>query len=96
MIATGLAIVGLAVAVAVALLVALPVFRLPPPTGPHSIGTVVYHWTDEDRAEIFITDAAARREMIVQIWYPATEPPVTQPAPYVQAADALWAAQARL
>lgn len=93
-IATGLAFVGLAVSVALS--VALPVFRLPPPTGPYSIGTVVYHWTDEDRAEVFSTNSAARREMIVQIWYPATEPLVTQPAPYVQAADALWAAQARL
>ncbi len=26
---------------------ALPVFRLPPPTGPYSIGSVVCHWTDK-------------------------------------------------
>ena len=94
LIATGLATLGLAVAVALSM--ALPVFRFPLPTGPWAIGAAVYHWTDPGRAEIFSADPVAPREVMAQIWYTATEPLVTEPAPYVQDAAALWAAQARL
>ena len=87
LIATGLATLGLAVSVALS--VALPVFRFPLPTGPCAIGAAVYHWTDPGRAEIFSADPVAPREVMAQIWYPATEPLVTEPAPYVQDTAAL-------
>ena len=93
-IAVGLGFLGLAISVVLPL--ALPVFRFPPPAGPYAIGTVVLHWTDPDRAEVFSADSAARRELMVQIWYPGTEQLGKGPTPYVQDAAALWAAQARL
>jgi predicted dienelactone hydrolase len=49
----------------------LPVFSLPMPTGPNRIGTVTLHWTDSARRETFAEDPRARRELMVQIWYPA-------------------------
>src|SRR6266542_2352826 len=72
-----------------------PVFTFPPPTGPYAIGTVTYHWVDEDRPEIFAADADARRELLVQVWYPAKETPASPRAPYMPEADAVAPALAR-
>lgn len=83
----GLGVVALAVATALPLLV--PVFSFPKPTGPAAIGTLTYHLVDSDRPEVFTGDPADRRELMVQVWYPA-EPDSTAPrAPYVQEAAAL-------
>ncbi len=94
----------LALAIFIALPILLPVFQFPSPAGPHAIGTLTYHFIDFNRAEIFSTNASARRELMVQIWYPAkaTEPsPPSSPsrlprAPYVQNADALAKELSRL
>lgn len=93
---------GLTLAIFVALPIMLPVFHFPSPDGPYAIGTLTYHWADTDRTDIFSTDASARRELMVQIWYPAmaAEPlPSASPsprAPYVQNASALAKALSRL
>ena len=101
--AAGLGLLGLAVFIALPKI--LPVFFFPNPSGSHAIGTLTYHWVDSGRAEIFSTDANRRRELMVQIWYPAkVEKAVTSPslpmpslfAPYVQNADALANALSRL
>jgi predicted dienelactone hydrolase len=60
---------------AVTLPVILPVPVLPTPPGPYAIGSVIYDWTDASRAETYSSDPNAKREIMVQIWYPA------QPAP---------------
>ena len=75
--------VGL-IALSWSLPLAFPVFRLPPLTGPHSIGTLTYHWTDADRPEIFTAKPQDRREVMVQIWYPAKSNSSAQRAPYLQ------------
>lgn len=49
----------------------LPVPRLPTPPGPYAIGSVLYDWTDTTRAETYSSDPNAKRELMVQIWYPA-------------------------
>ncbi|MGB3786915.1 MAG: hypothetical protein WA949_02820, partial [Phormidesmis sp.] len=67
--AIGLGILGLTVSVV--LPIALPVFRFPYPSGSYKIGTLTYHWVDTNRPEVFSTDPNARRELMVQIWYPA-------------------------
>ncbi|PZG12506.1 carboxylic ester hydrolase [Nonomuraea aridisoli] len=72
---------GLAVAVALPLV--LPVFRFPRPSGPYGIGTLTYHWTD-DRPELLGPDPAARRELMVQIWYPARPDPSAPRVRYVE------------
>lgn len=91
-------LVGLAagLAFAIALPLVLPVFRFPHPSGPYQVGTLTYHWVDADRPEIFAADANARRELMVQIWYPAKGDPAAPRAPYLPDADALTAAFARV
>jgi predicted dienelactone hydrolase len=83
----GLGLLGLAVSLAVP--VAAPVFRLPEPTGHYAIGTTTYHWVDTRRAEMFTADPADRREIMVQIWYPAEENRLAERAPYVSDARTL-------
>lgn len=92
-------VVGLGVlwlAVSSVLPILLPVFRFPRPGGPYHIGTLTYHWVDADRQEIFSLDPNARRELMVQIWYPAMAGISSPRAPYVQDADAVTSALARL
>jgi hypothetical protein len=57
------------------------VFRFPHPTGRHGIGTLTYHWVDADRPEAFTADPDDRRELMVQLWYPATPDPAAPHAP---------------
>ncbi len=92
-----LCVVGLSISIALPIM--LPVFRFPHPGGPYEIGTLTYHWVDASRQEVFSTDPKARRELMVQIWYPAKGDLSTPPpprAPYVQDGNALAAALARL
>jgi len=63
---------------------AFPVIRFPAPTGPYAIGTVTYHWIDANRAEIFTADPDDRRELMVQIWYPARANASARRAPYIE------------
>ena len=94
----GLCVITLVILVA--LPIVQPVFHFPKPAGPYAIGTLTYHLTDSNRAEIFSADASWRRELMAQIWYPAKpakqlpSPPLR--APYVQHADALANALSRL
>jgi len=92
--AIGLGVLGLAISVALPMV--LPVFRFPHPSGPYEIGTLTYHWVDADRPEVFTADPSDRRELMVQIWYPAEEDPSSPRAPYIQDADAVMSAFARL
>ena len=87
---------ALAIIVAIASSVLLPVFRFKEPTGPYDIGTVTYHWVDGLRSEVFSSDPNTRRELMVQFWYPIKKRSALPLAPYVENADALSAAQARL
>jgi hypothetical protein len=91
-----LALVAVGLVLAVIPPTVLPVFRFPPPSGPYAIGTSTHHWVDSDRPEIFTADPDDRRELMVQIWYPATDDPSASRAPYVDDAEALAPALARL
>jgi hypothetical protein len=51
--------------------VLFPVFSFPKPIGPYGIGTASFHWVDSGRQEVFSTNPKERRELMVQIWYPA-------------------------
>jgi predicted dienelactone hydrolase len=89
---------ALALTILVALSIMLPVFHFPSPGGPYAIGTLTYHLVDTKRADVFSTDASARRELVVQIWYPAKsgESSPSPRAPYVENASALAKALSRL
>ena len=77
----GVGLLFLAVAFALPLL--FPIFRLPRPSGPYRVGTVTYHWLDAGRDETFTDDPADRRELMVQVWYPAERVPGAKRAPYL-------------
>ena len=79
--AIGLGVLGLVVSIV--LPIVLPVFRLPEPSGSYAIGTLTYHWVDNASPEIFTDDPNDRRELMVQIWYPAGGNPSSPRAPYV-------------
>lgn len=85
----GTALGGVGLVVSAVPPILLPVFRLPRPTGPYAIGTLTYHWVDTARSEVFAPDPNDRREVMVQIWYPAKENPSSPRAPYVPDGGAL-------
>lgn len=71
--------------VAAALPVLLPVPRPLPPTGPYDVGTAVYHLTDSSRDEFYTDNPTDKRELMVQVWYPAQPPlPGTKPVRYLE------------
>lgn len=92
----GLGLSVLALALTSALPLIFPVFQFPQPSGPYAIGTLTYHWVDPQRPEVFTADPGARRELMVQIWYPARAGAASAQTPYLQNPDALTAALARL
>jgi len=63
---------------------------LPAPTGRYAIGRVEFDWTDSSRTETLAAEAGARRELVVELWYPADAGSRGQgPADYVPHAEAL-------
>jgi dienelactone hydrolase len=47
-----------------------PTIRLPAPTGPNAVGTATFHWIDWRRREP--SSPVSPRELVGQLWYPAT------------------------
>jgi predicted dienelactone hydrolase len=60
----------------------LPVFNLPVPDGPYAIGTTGQTFIDPARAEYFTSDPDDRRQVPVQVWYPAETPTEQRPVGY--------------
>ena len=89
----GLGALGLIFAAGLPILV--PVFRFARPTGPYAIGTVTYNWVDASRSEAFGTDPSERRQLLVQIWYPAQANRSAPRTLYMPDADAVTAVLAR-
>jgi hypothetical protein len=71
---------------AIGLCVLMPVFKLPAPTGPYKVGTQTRHLIDETRTDPFSERPRGRRELVVQIWYPADANSRGPFAPYREAA----------
>ncbi|AKG36268.1 alpha/beta hydrolase family protein [Paenibacillus durus] len=53
------------------LAVSLPVFDLPKPGGADTVGTATFDWIDGNREETLTADPGDKRELVVQVWYPA-------------------------
>jgi predicted dienelactone hydrolase len=83
-----------ALALAFALPAALPVFALPAPAGPYAVGTTYLDLVDTARPETFTADPQDRRELLVQIWYPAAPVARGQPVAYLERPRAVVAAAA--
>lgn len=69
--AAGHCLIALMLATTGALLYLFPLFKLPEPTGNHKIGTQTFHFIDDKREELFAEAPGGKRELMVQIWYPA-------------------------
>ena len=78
----GMLVVGLTLGGLALLTASVPV--LPAPSGPHSVGSVVFRWTDHKRSETFTPDPADRRQVIAQAWYP-TDETTGRAVPYFEA-----------
>jgi predicted dienelactone hydrolase len=50
---------------------ALPVFKLPKPTGSYDVGINYFHLVDENRKDPFLDKSTKKRELMVKIYYPA-------------------------
>ena len=57
--------------------------ELPKPGGAYVVGTVIYNWIDASRADIVSAAPDDKRQLVVQIWYPAEVKPDLQTAPYM-------------
>jgi dienelactone hydrolase len=56
--------------------------QLPDLTGPYQVGTVVRQLVDRARPDPYADDPTLRRELLVQLWYPARPQPGALPALY--------------
>jgi len=50
---------------------ALPMFKLPAPTGRYAVGTTIVYLVDNSRIEDAAPASGRKRELMVQLWYPA-------------------------
>ncbi len=91
---SGLGVLMLVISIALPILV--PIFHFSKPTGSYAIGTLTYHWVDSSRPELFTTDPNDHRELMAQVWYPAKNELAAARAPYIQDADVVTPALARL
>lgn len=55
-------------------------------TGPYSVGTIRYYFTDKNRPEIFTPENNDYREVAIKIWYPAKKSSCLKKAPYIEKA----------
>ena len=81
--------------VASALPVLFPVIEMPAPNGEYQVGTVTYDWVDNSRDEIYSGKSGDKRELMVQIWYPASPPANATPALWMDRIDIVGPAISR-
>jgi predicted dienelactone hydrolase len=67
--------------------VLFPVPRLPVPTGPYQVGTISYDFVDATRDELYTVAPSDKRELMVQIWYPAAPPPGARTGVWMERLD---------
>src|SRR4051812_46512664 len=60
---------------------------LPAPTGKYSVGMEWRHWVDESRDETFDQAPHGKREMMVELLYPADVTTNAETAPYIPNRD---------
>ena len=67
----------------------VPVPVTPDPGGPYAIGTLAFDWVDASRDEIYAPGPApaGKREIMVQVWYPAFPAPGAQTGPWMDRLD---------
>lgn len=63
--------IAIMLVVTAGLMYVFPVFKLPEPTGEFKVGTQTFHFVDTNREETFDKARDGKRELMVQVWYPA-------------------------
>ncbi|MFC0216272.1 alpha/beta hydrolase family protein [Paenibacillus chartarius] len=63
--------IAIMLVVTAGLMYAFPVCKLPEPTGEFKVGTQTFHFVDTNREEVFDETTDGKRELMVQVWYPA-------------------------
>lgn len=81
----GLGLLFLLVMAVPPVLFPVPVF--PKPGGPYQVGTVSYYRVDEARAELYTPDVSDKRELMIQVWYPATPARGAKTGPWMNGLD---------
>jgi dienelactone hydrolase len=61
---------------------ALPVFKLPKPTGVYAVGLQYLHLIDNNRSDPFVAGTTKKRELMVKIYYPAQQDRSKPYSPY--------------
>ncbi|MBN7797521.1 hypothetical protein [Parahaliea mediterranea] len=79
--------VALLAGVAAAPLYLFPVRDLPPPGGPHAVGTRAFELVDISRRGVFAAGAAEPRRLLVRAWYPAGDVTGLPRRPYLSEAE---------
>lgn len=78
---------SLLLVISTALPILFPVPKLPSPTGKYPIGTASFYLKDPNRDEIYTDDPADKRQIMVQVWYPAKSTASAQPAKWLDRLD---------
>jgi len=76
------------------MLLIVPMFTLPKPTGPYPIGTRILYLKDSSRTEDMAEVPGTPRELMVQIWYPA-DPSSNHLASYERLSETILATSYR-
>src|ERR1041385_6947751 len=63
--------------------------NLPDLTGPYKVGRVAYEWVDQSRNEIYASIPGLKRDLMVDIWFPAAPAKRAKVAPYMENAT-MW------
>jgi hypothetical protein len=71
---------------------ALPVFKLPQPSGPLSVGSAMLYFIDTTRLDFYSLEKNKYRELSVRVWYPALPDNHKKRLPYMQADEARYMA----
>lgn len=82
-------------AVAVTLSLVFPVPRLAAPGGPYVVGTTTAQLRDDAREEVYTPAPEDKRQIVVQVWYPAAERGDSERAPYLAALEVAGPAMAQ-
>jgi predicted dienelactone hydrolase len=71
---------------------ALPMFKLPHPTGKFKVGSSILFFRDTARIDVFSTEKNRFRELSVRVWYPASPGNQEKRMPYMQRDEARYLA----
>ena len=83
----GGAILSLLLIISTALPILFPVPVMPKPSGKYAIGTASFYLKDPSRDEIYTDDPNDKRQIMMQIWYPAKSTAGAQPAKWLDRLD---------